>query len=86
MSDRFDPFTDRTSREIRNRLSNALMRALDPLRSDLFESVISELLDQDPVPTAVGWHRVFFHGVLSGLLCKDNKQGGVGVMRDPDRG
>jgi hypothetical protein len=50
VSDRFDPFTDRTAREIRNRLSNVLMRALDPPRSDLFESVISELLDQDPVP------------------------------------
>ncbi len=50
LNDRFDPFTDRQSREIRNRLSDALMHALDTLRSELFESLISELLHQHPLP------------------------------------
>lgn len=46
---RRDPFTDRRSREIRNRLSESLMHALDEQKSDPFESVASELLLQNPV-------------------------------------
>jgi uncharacterized protein len=45
----FDPFTDRPSREIRNRLSESLMHALDARRADIFESFVSELLVQNPV-------------------------------------
>jgi uncharacterized protein len=51
VSDRFDPFTDRTSRDIRNRLSGAFMHAIDAEDSDLFESAIAELLDQNPAPS-----------------------------------
>jgi uncharacterized protein len=51
LSDRFDPFTDRTSRDIRNRLSQSLMHAFDAADSDLFESAIAELFDQNPVPS-----------------------------------
>ncbi len=49
MSDRFDPFTDRKSREIRNRLSAAFMHAIDIGDPALFESVIFDLLNQDSV-------------------------------------
>jgi hypothetical protein len=50
VSDHFDPFADKTSRDIRNRLSQSLMHALDATCPDRFKSVISELLDQNPVP------------------------------------
>jgi hypothetical protein len=46
---RFDPFTDRALREIRNRLSESLMHALNDLKTDSFESVASELLVRNPV-------------------------------------
>ncbi len=47
---RFDPFTERKSREIRNRLSDSLMQSLDELRPDLFESVASVLMAENPLP------------------------------------
>jgi hypothetical protein len=50
MMGRFDPFTDRSSREIRNRLSGSLMHALDEQKSDPFESVASELLALNLLP------------------------------------
>lgn len=49
MSDRFDPFSDRKSRDIRNRLSDIFLNAIDAADPDLFASVIAEFLDQDPV-------------------------------------
>jgi uncharacterized protein len=51
LGDRFDPFTDRTSRDIRNRLSQSLMYAIDAANSEFFESAIAELFDQNPVPS-----------------------------------
>jgi uncharacterized protein len=51
LSDSFDPFTDRKSRDIRNRLSDAMMQAVDAPNRDRFEFAIAELLEQDPVPS-----------------------------------
>lgn len=62
LSDRFDPFSDRTSRDIRNRLSDALMHAIDAANPDLFESAIAELLDQNSV--------LAYQSYLSGRLSR----------------